>query len=426
MQDIKGQIKLWIESHYADNTRLLQQMVRIPSLEGNEKKIQHFIAKTLEDMKLKVDVWEPDSADMHANPHFCGSRTQFHNSPNVVGVLQGANPEQDGARSIILNGHVDVVPIGDVSQWETDPWSGKILENRLYGRGSTDMKGGLAASIIALQCLVDLNVQLMGDVILESVIDEESGGAGTLATLMRGYTADAAIIPEPTNLHIFAKQQGSMWFRIKIKGRSAHGGTRYEGISAIEKAMYILSTVQSLENVRNARITDPFYKDAPIPIPINVGVIKGGDWPSSVPDNVELEGRMGIAPDETLEQAKRELEDSVLQAAQQDSWLKDNTPVIEWFGARWLPGQVGEDHPIVRTIVQGYRDVIQEEPTLKASPWGTDGGLMQTMRDIPFVIFGPGVTEIAHFPNEYVEIDKVMKCSEILAVSLIEWCGTSS
>ncbi|MCS0543636.1 ArgE/DapE family deacylase, partial [Aeromonas veronii] len=178
-----------------------------------------------------------------------------------------------GGKSLLLNGHIDVVPEGDITQWDMDPYSAEVKDGKLYGRGSTDMKGGNVAMLLAIQAIKESGIQLKGDVIFQSVIEEESGGAGTLATIIKGYKADGAIIPEPTNMKIFPKQQGSMWFKIDIYGRIAHGGTRYEGVSAIEKAMTVINHLLKLEMIRNAAINDPLYKNTPIPVPINIGKI---------------------------------------------------------------------------------------------------------------------------------------------------------
>lgn len=148
-----------------------------------------------------------------------------------MATLKGSG---DG-KSMILNGHIDVVPEGDVNQWDHHPYSGEKIGNRIYGRGTTDMKGGNVALMLAMEAIIESRIELKGDIYFQSVIEEESGGAGTLATILRGYKADGVIIPEPTNMKFFPKQQGSMWFRLHVKGKAAHGGTRYEGVSAIEK-----------------------------------------------------------------------------------------------------------------------------------------------------------------------------------------------
>lgn len=419
MAELSGRIREWITLHRDAGTALLQQMVRIPSTQGKEKEVQLLVADQLSRMGLTVDIWEPDGEQLADHPYFCSPRSFFAGSPNVVGVLKGAG----GGRSILLNGHVDVVPEGQRNQWEHDPYSGEVVDGKLYGRGSTDMKGGNTALLLALGAIQGLGLKLKGDVIFQSVVEEESGGAGTLAAIVRGYRADAALIPEPTNLRIFPKQQGSMWFRIEVKGLSAHGGTRYEGVSAIEKSLVVIGHIQELEKVRNARIKDPLYANNPIPIPINLGVIQGGNWPSSVPDTVKLEGRMGVAPEEKLEEAREEMLRWMDRLKEADPWFAKHPPDLEWFGAQWVPGSVDPGHPLMEVLMQQYREVKQEEPVVEASPWGTDGGLLTQLGETPCLVFGPGITQVAHYPNEHIVLEDVFVAAEIMALTLIHWCG---
>ena len=421
LNEMREQIQKWLEEHREEGTVLLQRLVQSPSIAKNEGKAQAIIIEALSKMDVQVDVWEPDGKTLQENPYFYSPRDQFTGSPNVVGVLRGIG----GGRSIILNGHIDVVPEGDHDQWSDDPYSGAIRDGKMYGRGVTDMKGGLVSYLLAIKAIQQLGIKLKGDVIFQSVIEEESGGAGTLSALLKGYQADAALITEPTNMRIFPKQQGSMWFRIFVKGRSAHGGTRYEGVSAVEKAMTVINDIRNLETKRNQRIDDPLYKNTPIPIPINIGVVSGGTWPSSVPDLVKIEGRMGVAPNEKIADAQNEMRQCLQQLAEVDSWFKEHPPMLEWFGGQWLPGSIDLEHEWMNTLVYQYREATGEEPVIEASPWGTDGGLITEVGKIPTIVFGPGVTEVAHYPDEYIELDKMFQAAEIIACTLIQWCGVN-
>jgi acetylornithine deacetylase len=419
LPELSKRIHEWITLHREAGTALLQQMVRIASIQGNEKEVQLLVADQLRGLRMDVDMWEPDGEELADHPYFCSPRSSFAGSPNVVGVRKGTG----GGRSILLNGHVDVVPEGQRNQWAHDPYSGEVVDGKLYGRGSTDMKGGNTALLLALGAIEGLGLKLKGDVIFQSVVEEESGGAGTLAAILRGYRADAALIPEPTNFRIFPKQQGSMWFRIEVKGRSAHGGTRYEGVSAIEKSIKVIQHILELEKERNARIIDPLYANNPIPIPINLGVIQGGNWPSSVPDTVKLEGRMGVAPEEKLQDAKVEMLRWLEQLKEVDPWFAEHPPELQWFGAQWVPGSVDPEHPLMQVLMQQFRAVKQDEPVIEASPWGTDGGLLTQLGDTPCIVFGPGITQVAHYPNEHIVLEDVFTAAEIIALTLIDWCG---
>ncbi|MBM7703183.1 peptidase [Metabacillus iocasae] len=421
MVDIRESIRAWIQENRQEGIKLLKRFVQEASTQGNEKHAQAIVVEKLRQIGLKIDIWEPTMRELRKQEAFVTTRESFEDSPNVVGVLKG----RGGGRSLILNGHIDVVPEGDLAQWSEAPYSAVVRDGKLYGRGATDMKGGNVALLLAIQAIQELNISLKGDVIFQSVIEEESGGAGTLACIVRGYKADGAIIPEPTNMKIFPKQQGSMWFRLTINGRSAHGGTRYEGVSAIEKAMNVVTHVLDLEKKRNERINDPLYQHIPIPIPINLGSIKGGSWPSSVPDEVIIEGRMGVAPGEQMSHAKQELQTWIGTLKEKDQWFEQYPVQVEWFGAHWLPSELDVEHELVQTLTKSFQEVKKNDPVIEASPWGTDGGMLTNIGHIPTIVFGPGVTEMAHFPNEYIELNTLFEAAEIIALMMLDWCGVS-
>ncbi|MGP4079684.1 peptidase [Pseudalkalibacillus sp. R45] len=414
---MQEKVKQWLDRNREDAIGFLQTLVQEGSVQENEEGVQKLISDHLEKLGLEVDYWIPSGEEFLQHPYFCATRTDFSKSPNVVGRWKGTG----GGKSIVLNGHIDVVPAGDLNQWDHDPYSGHIEDGKMFGRGVTDMKGGNLSLLLAIQCLKELGVKLKGDVLFHSVIEEESGGAGTLVAVLRGYTADAALIPEPTNMKIFPKQQGSKWFRLKVLGRSAHGGTRYEGVSAIEKAMPVIEAIQKLEKDRNARVDDPLYAKTPIPLPINIGKIEGGSWPSSVPDEILIEGRVGIGPQETLEDVKAEFEEAMSKI--DDEWFGKYPVQIEWFGAQWLPGSIDVEHELMGILQERYQEVLGTAPEIEASPWGTDGGLLTHVGNTPSIVFGPGVTAYAHYPNEFIELEKVFQAAEIFALVVYDWCG---
>ena len=419
MADHQQQIENYIDRHADDAISLLQKLVQQPSVQGNEKGVQEIVIKKLNELQLEVDIWDPSYEELSTSEYFVPSRNSYEGSPNVVGVLRGAG----GGKSIILNGHIDVVPEGDRTKWRHDPFSGVIEEGKMFGRGTTDMKGGNVALLLALEATIKSGLKLKGDVIFHSVIEEESGGVGTLATLLRKYRADAAIIPEPTNMKLFIKQQGSMWFRVTIEGLSAHGGTRYEGVSAIEQAWKIHQGILALEKKRNAAITDPLYSHIPIPLPINVGKIQGGSWPSSVPDVVTLEGRIGVGPHEIMQDVRNELINHIAEVCSNDDWLKNHPAKVEFFGGQWVPNAVENTHPFAQLIQENFEKLYQRKIKIEASPWGTDGGLLGKVGGIPTLIIGPGETKMAHYPNEFIEIKEVIQAAKLFALMLTTWCG---
>ncbi|MFD6440481.1 peptidase [Peribacillus sp. NPDC060186] len=412
-------IRTWLNEHRTNGIRLLQKLVQEPSKRGQEGSAQAIVVEKCRQLGLEIDLWEIGDEKLRNHPHFYCDRKDFKGNPNLVAIKRGSG----NGKSLILNGHIDVVPEGDHAAWHDDPYSGIAKDGKVFGRGTTDMKGGNVSLLLALEAIVESGIQLKGDVIFQSVIEEESGGAGTLAAVLRGYQADGAIIPEPTNMKLFPLQQGSMWFRLIVKGKSAHGGTRYEGVSAIDKAIGVMTEIKKLEQERNESLRHSLYKNVTIPIPINIGSIQSGNWPSSVPDTAVLEGRFGIAPTETMEAAQRSLMQRIEALNETDAWFKVKPIELEWFGARWLPGSLELEHPLMKTLGAHYEKVMGVQPLVEASPWATDGGYLSSVGSTPVVVFGPGETKLAHDSNEYIEVDKMMDVAEIIALTIIDWCG---
>ena len=203
------------------------------------------------------------------------------------------------------------MPVGDEAAWTTPPWDPAVRDGRVYGRGAVDMKGGLCCALFAARAIRDAGVRLRGRLSVASVVGEEDGGTGTLATLLRGHSADGAVVVEPTRLHVVAAQAGSLMFRLVVHGLSAHGCVREEGVNAVEKFVPLLAALRRLEEERCGASRPPLFAGYRLPWPIEVGTVRAGDWASSVPDTLVAEGRYGVAVGEDVAAARRAFEEAV-------------------------------------------------------------------------------------------------------------------
>lgn len=408
--------------------QFLQELVRIPSVTGHEGNAQKLIEKKLMSLGIETDVWEPDVEELKKYPAFFETTSYvkfgYNARPNVVGRLIGSG----GGRSLILAGHIDVVSPEPTSAWKHDPWGGEIVEGKLYGRGAGDMKGGIAAIILAVQCLQEAGLELKGDLIIESTIEEEDGGiGGALATILKGYTANAAIVTEPTMVNsIGIASAGVMYFRIKVPGRTAHAAFAHMGVDAIAKAMKIYDALMALNEKRQRRIRYPPAEVEPDmkghATTINIGKILGGDWPSTVAGLVELEGRVGWPPKEKMEDVKKEIEETVEKVSQSDSWLKNNPPNIEWFGWRANPSEQNRSHPVVQIVARNIKEITGNNVMFTGGSAGLDTRFFILYAGMPAITFGPRGYNI-HGVDEYVELASIVETAKILALTILEWCG---
>lgn len=394
--------------------RDLAQLVNIPSVGGSEAEItvQRWCAATLTGLGLDVDQWKIDLDDLRADADYPGEEVERDEAWGVVGTSGPGTP------ALILNGHVDVVPPGDLEGWtDADPWLVREVDDRWYGRGVCDMKGGVVAIIAAARAVSHLD--LKRPFAVHSVIGEEDGGIGTFATLRRGHTGDACIIAEPTAGHIVAANAGSLTFRIEVRGRATHGSMRTTGHSAISAFELVHRALAELEDVRNATPPAPF---GVLPWPISVGIIQAGDWASTVPDRLVAEGRYGVMPDESFADATSAFEKAIAAAAAADPWLADNPPSVTWPGGRFAAGCLPQDHPFGAQVVDAVVAAGEPRPELIGAPYGSD--LRQyAAAGIPTVQYGPGDIADAHAIEESVRIDEVVTCARAYAELIVARCG---
>lgn len=347
---------------------------------------------------------------------------------DVVGVLSGTG----GGRSLILNGHVDVVPAGDPRLWPYDPWAGEVADGRIWGRGACDMKGGLASGIGALWALRDLGISLAGDVVYQAVVDEEAGGPGTREAVAR-HRADAAIVLEPTARTIMPCEGGLEWLNLVVRGvsghsalryRSVHAGGRGSAVNAIEKAAKLLAAVQELERAWGNRKAHPLMPKGITTI--NPGRIEGGGLAlSTMADSCTLGLSMKYLPSEQGEDVRREFEEYVAAVAAADPWLRHNPPVVQWgvAGVSFPPVDLALDHPLAQAVGEAYRTVVGEPAwrgfeAVSDLAWLAEAG-------VPGLLYGPGDAAQAHTSAEYLDVDDLVDATKVVALALTGWCGVA-
>ncbi len=389
----------------------LRQLLRIPSITGQEAAAQQWLAQQMQAIGLDVDLWSMDVAEMQRHPHFPGMEVERnqHEALGLVGIWSHAQ-HTEGKR-LIFNGHIDVVPAGDEANWQHQPWSADLDNGRLYGRGACDMKGGLMAALYAIKAIKDAGIPIHGSLMLQSVIGEEDGGLGTFATLLRGYTGDAAIVCEPTNLNLIPSQAGALTFTVHVRGKSAHACVRLEGVSAIEKYLDIHHILLQLEQKRNRDVGHPLLGKLALPYPLSIGRMQAGNWSSSVPEELVFEGRIGVAIGESSTAVRQQFEHTLANLAATDTWLRDHPPEVQWTGGQFDSGEIALDHPLIQLCRQSVYDLTQREPQLEGAPYGSDLRLFVNQGHIPALLFGPGDVRLAHMPDEWVSIDEVVQAA---------------
>jgi acetylornithine deacetylase len=386
---------------------------------GKELNGQKLIIEKLTKMGLQIDTFEPEYEKLKKYDE-ADIGHEYKNRPNVVGIYKGSG----GGKSLLLNGHIDTMPFDQLDKWVTHPLEPIINNGKLYGRGSCDMKAGVAAMILALETLLDNGVELKGDVIIESVVDEEGGGNGTLACVDKGYLADAAIVTEPTQLEIMPAHMGWLFYKVEISGRSLHSALKWKGVNAIEKAIKVIQGLQELEEKWAITKRHPLLP----PPTINIGTIHGGMAGSVVPDTCILDFGLHYLPtDSDAEGLGKDVEKEIFAVINNivngDPWLQQNPPIIKKYqeGSSF---EISKDHPIVETVSKQFVKNMGLPPTIRGCEYGSDARLLKNYGKIPTVVFGPGSIEQAHAINEFVPVDEFLKSIEILAGVIEEWCNT--
>lgn len=397
----------------------VSKVVQIPSVIGNENEMQESMIKRYKSIGLKVETLQPEYDKVKKHPAFCDSGLSFEGRKNVIGILEG----DAESPSLTLNAHVDVVSPEPIQKWTKDPWGGEVVGNKLYGRGSGDMKAGLIANWLALKVIIDLGIKPKGSVYLQSVIEEEAGGAGgTLSCMEAGYLTDGFIVSEPHGLKITVAHAGVMYFRVKVLGKTAHAGLAHLGINALEKMYLIFNALNDLGKKRSKEVYYKlFHEGSGQSVHLNLGTLTGGDWASNVPGEAILEGRIGFIPSESRLEIKTLIHSTIEQVIEVDSWLKNNRPEIEWYGWTTEAWQEDKESLYVKSFQKTAQNTLGKDVELAGRASGNDARFTQYYNRSG-LCFGPVVGNM-HGPDEYVEIDSLIKTVKVLANHIVDWCG---
>lgn len=413
-------IRKAVESLRGEAIDLLSGMVRCPSLLGDEKGAQDLVRSVFEEMGLRVDEFAIDEAKLKDHPGYSPSIVSYDGRHNIVGVHEphgGAH-----GKSLIFNGHIDVVPVGAENLWAKPPFEPWIEGDKLYGRGAGDMKAGIVSYIIAMKALRKLGLEPAAKVILQSVVEEECTGNGALACLLQGYRADAAIIPEPLP-GILTAQMGVMWFALEVAGKPVHASVAHTGVAAIDFALYMFGELKKLEHQWNApEGRHEHFHAHEHPVNFNLGKIHGGEWASSVPTACRADIRIGFYPGISPAEVRQKIEKLFAEAHRQHPQNNslEYKLVYEGFQAEGFVLDMNE--PVVTTLADCHRSIAGSEIEKRAFTGTTDARFFNLYGNTPATCYGPLAANI-HGIDEWVSIDSMMQVASVLALFTTRWCG---
>lgn len=416
---LQSEIENAVDRLFDQQVGFLRDLVSIPSLRGQEAPCQDLIAATLRQMGYEVDQWQLNVADLQHHPGFSPVMyTTYARAYNVVGAHR---PRRQQGRSLILQGHVDVVPAGPVEQWSSPPFAPAIRDGWLYGRGAGDMKNGITANLFAVEALKLAGYQPAAPLYQQSVIEEESTGNGALATLVRGYKADAVLITEPHREELMTAQVGVIWVQVELNVAPIHAGYATSTFNVIEACFPIMQALRQLEARWNANKT-PSFADVNYPVKFVVTKIQGGDWPSSTPSRCTFDVRIGIYPEWDVATCQGEIEATIREAAAQDPVLATNPPTVRWHGFL-APGYVLPEKTEVEAALARTHELVCGGPLLHHKGTAlTDSRFYGLYQKTPVLVYG-AITKNSHSFDEAVNLESLRRVTKVLALFVAEWCG---
>jgi acetylornithine deacetylase len=411
-----------VDASFDRQIEFLGDLVRIPSLRTEEATVQDFVHAALRARGLGIDRWQVREADISHHPGFGFIDVPYDNMWNVVGSWR---PAQEQGRSLILNAHVDVVPTGPAEMWQFPPFDPVIRDGWLYGRGSADMKAGLAANIFAFDAVRAAGFDPAATIHIQSVVEEESTGNGTLSTSIRGYRADAVICPEPEDEMLVRANAGVVWFSVRISGRPAHTREMQSGLNAIDGIYKVIAALRELEAAANTeQAHHRHFADLTHPINLNVGRIEGGDWNSMVPAWATVHCRFAMYPGISAAAVRKSVEERLATLARTEPAFRNNPPEVKWTGffAEGYVLEAGSDAE--RTLAGAHEAVFKKPLGELVTPAYLDARVTMLYDKIPTLVYGP-VGRYIHGIDEAVEIESIRRITKSIALFIMRWCKTT-
>ncbi len=399
-----------------EGVSLLADLVSKKSVLLNEKGAQEVVSGYLKRMGLAPQARDIDIKSISRHPAFAPVEWGYDDRPIVTASL----PCGGSGKSLVLNGHIDVVPAEPLDRWETDPWELCVRGGRAYGRGAFDMKGGFVSALLAIRAILSEGLVPAGRVVFQSVIEEECSGNGTLSCVINGPRPDAALIFDtgPSTIgHV-----GVIWFRVTIAGAVAHAQSLDLDANCIEKASVVIAALRKLESSMNSDPRPKEFESFDRPIKLNIGTIKSGNWPSASPDICSIEFRLSCFPGTPIKVVHERVRTAISDACSADPWLRSNPPVVKFFGFHAEGSMVSPSSPIVLALQRAYQAIASSPLPMSYGTGCNDCRYFNLYAHSDAVVYGPTGGNL-HGPNEYVDLDSIMRTARVYAAVIGDWCG---
>jgi acetylornithine deacetylase len=421
--ELRDRILRSVDAGFADQIAFSRELIRFPSLRGDEHAIQDFVFRTWRDRGYAMERFAMDRAAIERHPGGSKFSAEHSEAPIVVGIHR---PREETGRSLILQAHVDVVPTGPLDMWTHPPFEPVIDGDWLHGRGGADMKVGHAANLFALDALRRIDLQPAATVYLQSVVEEESTGNGALMTHLRGYRADAALIPEPEEEKLVRANAGVLWFQVEVRGRPVHVREMGSGANAIDAVYRVIGNLRGLEERWNQRKAGkPHFETEDHPINLNIGKIEGGDWASAVPAWCRIDCRIALYPGTSAAEAAKEIEAQVAGFARSDRYLANNPPRVT-FNGFFVEGYELEPGSEAEAVLgRAHKAAVGKPLESFMTPAYLDARVHALYDRIPTLCYGPKSENIHGF-DERVSLASVKRITGAMALFVAEWCGVES